>query len=318
MVTALLAAPNVSFHITVHAGDGTQLYSEQWVRTNGTMNVSSVTFTLGGTTYTITVRNDGLCLVESASGPTTAQDIYFQLVVDGFDMGGPWVSGGGSVSLGQGNSGGAALYAFSEYGGVENPIALPHHGYRDFVADYSAFSTRQCFGLHVVVPAETGSGPISFRVEPDQGIRSPAITILGYVPEIKAAPSSKFWTDLVELKRIDRLKKVYDVEYVPPVPAVSYRPASRTCPPTSPPTPPPSWHVENLCGTATVYLNLGTDPATGQTEVRGQTTAYLIQYQGKVVLDKRASQVTNDSLVAPFSSQLSYTEPFCTNVKVYG
>lgn len=95
-----------------------------------------------------------------------------------------------------------------------------------------------------------------------------------------------------------------------PVPAVAGRSYSKTCPPPAPPPVPHQWETKYLCGTATHYLLLSGN------QVVGYNIAYLISYNGTIVLQQEVQTIINPHLT-PDSSQLAYEEPYCTNVRVY-
>lgn len=110
------------------------------------------------------------------------------------------------------------------------------------------------------------------------------------------------------------LSKSVAIVLHPAVLAVPYRAYSRTCPaPASAPQQPVNMY---LCGTATISLILGYDSANN-IRVAGTSTAYLIQYKGKVVVDQVVQNITDQSLTLGAGGQLAYTQPFCSNVKVY-
>lgn len=96
----------------------------------------------------------------------------------------------------------------------------------------------------------------------------------------------------------------------PPVPAVAGRSYSKTCPPPAPPPVPHQWETKYLCGTATHYLLLSGN------QVVGYSTAYLISYNGTIVLDQVVDTIV-DPTQPPDHSQLAFEEPFCTHVRVY-
>lgn len=106
------------------------------------------------------------------------------------------------------------------------------------------------------------------------------------------------------------LTKTIPTVVVAAIPARDYRPYGKSCPSPSPPTHAPRWVTKTLCGTVTHYLLLDGD------QVVGYEHDYLINYNGNVVFDQHVRQITTPN-ASPSATQLAYTEPFCTQVRIY-